>query len=327
MCGDCAPTTPFNQSCEQGYCVYTMPSGTTFSLYEFGSAGYEGTGFEVQSGSGGKHWNASSPDRLYIANWEQIGAPYGSLGPGTSADAYTFTECALWFCINTYNISTQFGTQSAHLVSSYHHIDHDWYDQDHIGNDEYTYIVPNASVDPATNYSVSYNVSIFGMDGMVYIASLLNGTVELNDRGYFASDDVTEAVWNGGGSPGWVKNLAVSISNVIREEAQANRAMFDGTASVQGVRVRWWWISLPAAAVVISIGLLAVVMFRTANDEISAWKSNPLTPLFLEVDDELKSAVNARGYLHEVDGMDKIGRQRVTLRKTEKGSWIFEGAS
>ena len=84
-------------------------------------------------------------------------------------------------------------------------------------------------------------------------SELLNGTVDLDDPGYSVSDDVTEAGWSGNGSDGWVKNLAVSITNVIREDPQANRTMFDGTASVQGVKTQWWWISLPAAAVVISI--------------------------------------------------------------------------
>ena len=325
VCGDCAPTSPLHSNCSQGACYYTLPSGTLFELTDFATAGTLGTGFQVQwSSSGGKHWNSGSPTRLYIANWEQIGAPFGSTPSAYASDAYSATECALCLCVNTYNITMTSNTQFQSLVSSLDHIDYDWYNAGHTGNDYYSFMPPNTT----SSSSVPYSVSFFATEALSGgLLTLLNGTVQLNDRGYLASSDAIDAIWNGDGSTTWIKNLALSMSNVVRttaSDSSSSRESYNGIAYVQGIRIRWWWLWLSGAAVVATMVLLVVVMIRTTRSEVCAWKGSPLVFLFCDVDEKIKREGGAGGWFERADGMDEVGKRRVALRRSEKGGWRFE---
>jgi aspartate/tyrosine/aromatic aminotransferase len=55
------------------------------------------------------------------------------------------------------------------------------------------------------------------------------------------SSDTVEAIWNGSvvGIDIWVKNLAVSMTNVVRTSAPPTNSHYNGTAYQSGIRVRW----------------------------------------------------------------------------------------
>ena len=76
VCGACAAST-YTLACGNSFCNYTMPSGSVIPLINPEKVDY-GTGFAVVSGKGSK-WNSSIYDKLYIANFDVVGAPAESL--------------------------------------------------------------------------------------------------------------------------------------------------------------------------------------------------------------------------------------------------------
>ena len=52
---------------------------------------------------------------------------------------------------------------------------------------------------------------------------------------------------------------------------------------------------------------------------MSTCKRSPLVFLFCDVDEELKREIDDAEWFNQVSAMDKIEKQRVALRKNEKG--------
>ena len=81
----------------------------------------EGIGFVSQT-SYGYHFPTKRGDTYYITNFETLGAAYGCMSgcvEEQSHPAYAAHECALWFCVNTYNTSISNGKQIQNITSSY----------------------------------------------------------------------------------------------------------------------------------------------------------------------------------------------------------------
>jgi hypothetical protein len=117
VCGGCAPSTYTTTSCNSSYCNYTMASGSVSTLYNQ-PAGDNVVEFQVQS-SYGAHFNTRRYDKLYIANFDMFGAPYGSYSSGWDNKSTISSECALWMCVQTFNVSTRSGQQVESVVASY----------------------------------------------------------------------------------------------------------------------------------------------------------------------------------------------------------------
>ncbi len=124
------------------------------------------------------------------------------------------------------------------------------------------------------------------------------------------------------------------MSNVVRTGAPQSDTIYDGTGYQLGIKVRWWWLSLPGATVASSILLLIIVMVRTSRSDISAWKGSPLTFLLFEVDNDIRRAVTNAGWTGIASGIEKsVGRRRVALKRKEglqgmgcPGAWVFRSA-
>ena len=120
ICGDCAPITYSLDACNSTQCNYTTPAGSIFQMENW-TAMDEGVGF-VSQVSRGYHFPTEKGDIFYLTNFETLGASYGCYSECIESQkhpAYTAHECALWFCVNTYNTTIANGKQTQNIMSSY----------------------------------------------------------------------------------------------------------------------------------------------------------------------------------------------------------------
>ena len=326
VCGDCAPITPVRTTCNQTACNYTMASGSLFELNNM-TANDEGTGFQAMS-SAGHHWKVSTRDRIWLANFDMMGAPYGSFSEISLNDMQTASECALWMCVTELNVTIESGKQTQSVVSTLNTLQYGEEDTN------YVFKFPNttrgAPAGSYTNYT-AYWLAITALEYQFQgyqSASMLNGTAFLDLESYGTSSDALDAIWHGTtDQKNWIQNVARSMSNVVRSESPTRRAIYRGTAYVQGIKVQWWWMSLPIATVGSSILLLVVVMIRTARSDVNAWKGSPLTFLLFDVDQDIRRAVMNARWTDTVSGIEHgVGKRKVTLRRQQDSRWVFKGA-
>ena len=327
VCGDCAPINPVRTKCNLTHCKYTMASGSVFELTNMTAEG-EGTGFQSMN-SWGYHWKnaATISDRIYIANFDMMGAPYGSFSEISLADMQAASECALWMCVNELNVTTKSGQQSQNIVSSLSTLKYEE------STTNYTFKFPNTTAGAPAGSHTNYSLYYIAAAALQYqftqgTSPMLNGTSFLDLSGYATSSDALDAIWHGtADQKNWIQNVARSMSNVLRSESPTPRAIYRGTAYVQGIRVQWWWMSLPIATVGGSILLLVIVMIRTARSDVNAWKGSPLTFLLFDVDQDIRRAVVNARWTDTVSGIEHgVGKRKVTLRRQDGGRWMFKGA-
>ena len=322
MCVACAPIEYHQTTCTDNninpMCNYTTAAGSEFSLLNNKAADLhlDGPGFQVQT-SFGKRWSTFMKDTLYLANFEMMGYNYTATSGSTRGQQLKATECALWFCVNTYETTVSSGIQQQVEVSTFSTVNATY------NLNDYTFHVPtnNTEDDKFVVDDVTYQALQSAFSGK------LNGTVTSGISGYYTLDDSILAIWNGTTNQDWwISNLAMSLTNHIRTANLASDSRFDGTAYQLGVKIRWAWLALPVAMVVFAILFLTIVMVQTARSEVSSWKASPLTLLLFDVDGAIRQEALSSGWPDVVNGAEKgVGERSVVLRKSKDGGWVFRG--
>jgi len=279
-----------------------------------------GIGFQVISRP--PNFNSTS-DRLDIANFDVFGAPYNQFAFAWPNSSTTSSECALWMCIQAYQVTTKTSNQEQSVVEKFHNINHLIESDDFSGADLFYFDALPAELNPApgANYSVGIMASLFLIE---YLGPLVNGTVILNLESQSPSSDFIQAIWNGTENlDAWIQNLALSMTNVVRVSTPAHNNRYNGTAFRQGINVRWMWLVLPAAMVMFSVLIFGLVIIKTMKSNVEAWKGSPLTLLFSDVDAEIKGQAGGE-LLGTVKGLERgVGRRRVVLDSQADGRLLF----
>ncbi|KAK3117661.1 hypothetical protein LTR53_000790 [Teratosphaeriaceae sp. CCFEE 6253] len=300
------------------YCNYTLPSGAVATLVNWGnsSLGYDtGVGFQA-IGSVGAYYNASLQDHLYLANFDLFGAPFETYSRPNMT--FTHTECALWFCVETYNTTVTENRQVQQVVSTI----------DKLDASNYTYVFP-----PVDSAADPHNVSSFNLTdtlALQVIAQWMNatiaGTIVLDLESQTFSSELMKGIWNGTNDPtAWISNIAMSLTNVVRSTNSTPQAEYNGTAFQPGVSVRWIWLSLPAALVVLSILFLITVMIRTALSPAAPCKGGPMTLLLFDIEHSAREA--SYGQAHKYKGIQQaVGNMKVGLREEPGKTWRFRAS-
>jgi hypothetical protein len=289
-----------------------------------------GNGFQVAASKGAKY-NSSHHDKLYIANFDVFGAPYNSYSQIGWEEHLTGQECAMWICIKAFDVVTANGHQTQTVSTTFSDINSALPLEAGgvVSGENFTFPPLPANMSgttPDTNYTVSSFASVALSD---YLGPLFNGTVFLSQEYNSPSSDAIEALWNGTNDMNaWMSNLAQSMTNIIRSTTQADRAVYDGSASQVGVHIRWPWIALPASMVLASLVFLIVIIIETARSPIEAWKGSPLAYLVFGVDQETKGSLETHAV---VDGYkdlgNTVGRTKAILKHQPTGKWTFHKAS
>lgn len=156
-----------------------------------------------------------------------------------------------------------------------------------------------------------------------------DGNIVLGGGGQDASNDFMQAIWYASANPGdlntWTQTLARSITNVIRTTNPPPSGLYNGEAYQSGIRVRWPWIVLPVSLVLSSLIILIATIIKPARSPVGAWKSSPLSLLFMDVDRGIKN--RAIGQAGRFDGLQKsTGKIKVAMRTDEQGDWALKAA-
>lgn len=303
-----------------------MPSGSVFSLVSnFSATGNYGIAFQSML-SHGQHWNTSVLDHAYIANFDMMGSPSGSMAASApSIDAMKAVECALWMCVNAYQTTVSLGKQTQTVVSTFHDAINPA-----LSAENYTLIYPDRMVQNDTAGSSShtnYTVAGFAQIGLsqLFSPSLIDGTVLFNLVSVYPSSTAMNAIWSGWQDPqSWIQAIATSMSNAVRMNEPSAREEFNGTAYVQSITVQWWWLSLPVASVAGSILLLLAVMFKTARTSVPPWRSNTNALLIMDMDDDVRKLAEAEVTRAKID--HELRDEKVVLKKTASGAWMLESS-
>jgi len=237
----------------------------------------------------------------------------------------TTNECALYFCVKTYNASVVNGVLNSTLVASWTSdtgtptvgaaLGSTGMDgtQDAVlqapvdgVNGNHTYVIPAGSL---ANLRAWLNVTLQGTMNTSF--SKVDGTIWAKDV-IQALNETTD--WNG-----LMSGVALSITSYIRSDASG----LPGVVQVNGtaykietyVHVRWRWIALPIVLVGLSIVFLVATILKNENKRALAWKSSSLALLFHGLEGVGRGA-EGRGQMERV-----AKHTRVVLRKGGDGEW------
>lgn len=297
-------------------CDYILPDSSKFS-FRTNRTIAEYTGFGLVPSPAGHLYNVSLGDKAYIANFFALGYSMNSLTP-TNFSAY---ECALWWSVNAYQVSTQGSVQSTNIVYTQDILDASGYTSNSTkefsrgspGNEimfhNLTFPPFPADVQSRLNLSetaatIEYRLMTISLVALrMYTKSVIQGTGFLESHATSASNDIVEAVWYAASSltsmESWISRVALSLSNYIRDPSPSTfvavgsqtRAEFAGNATILGMVVRWPWFVLPVVIVALSIILLVAIMVQSANSSVGVWKGSWLMYLFCELSPDVKNLI------------------------------------
>ncbi|KAK0102987.1 hypothetical protein ONS96_005600 [Cadophora gregata f. sp. sojae] len=232
-------------------------------------------------------------------------------------------ECALYVCVNTYNVSVTNGKANTTVLSS-------WTSDTGtptvgaalVGMDG----TPDAVLDPSDEYSESNNTYRIPAGSLANLKTWLNVSMQGSMNTSFSKVDRTQ----------WVNddiqalNKTTDWSFLMNALAKAMTAHIrnsgnpDAVSEVEGVayqnetyvHVQWVWLVLPAGLVATSTLFLCATMLKSKKKSALAWKSSSLALLFHGLD-----GVGA-GTGEGLKEMKAVARKtRVILSRGEDGEW------
>ncbi|KAJ5758703.1 hypothetical protein N7520_005859 [Penicillium odoratum] len=254
---------------------YNLPNGFTFStsITEM---------YLMNSTSSHDLLKLDTRDQALILNFTAISSAGYGVPPEVSA-----TECALFFCVDTYHATVQGGLFSENRTALFT-----------VANT--SSVTENFSLTPDICYSngsrleksyetdnCSYNVDWLSRLAMSNSISPLltgHGSLFISNRPSWSSN-VVEALYGVQGNYTDINSVFQSLASTLTTNARSKvcEDQVDGIPwTVQSfVRVSWKWMILPGILVALSMIFMVVTIVHTRNQYI--WKSSPLALLFSEL--------------------------------------------
>lgn len=294
FCSRCANITNFIHS----YPPYSLPPPLNTTLvYNYSLP--NGLFFSTKSGLTMTTFNTSTEvdliqldtkDLPLIANFTAISATGYQVPPPISA-----TECALYFCVDTYDALVkdgQFKETRTPTTSTTQYFLSD-------SGGENPALTPNVCYVNGTRYrppyqdnrTCTYNVSWLSLLSMHNsVAPLFQGNgYTFGGRPNWQSDngpsDIIEALYGVAGDYADINSVFESLAFALTTYARSKvcHSAINGIAwtNQSFVHVRWPWMSLPIALVLLAVVFLIITVIHTRDQYI--WKSSPLALLFSDV--------------------------------------------
>ena len=198
-------------------------------------------------------------------------------------------------------------------------------------NDSATY-TGNADLE---YHSPSGNGSDFRVDNLAakamnaFMSSSFTGSGGINSTtstsGPAFSSDVIHALYDTRNYSRRIENLAISMTNNIRQQKDGSSSTFEGLAlkTETYVKVRWAWFSYPAFVITSSLLYLLGTILETTYRDVSIWKSNNMVMLFHGRVMGLDSPENVP--VTTVSGMRRLyeGVKVKLIRRDDGDDWKF----
>ena len=323
--GSCGGSLPYIQTNH----TYALPGSTNVHISSCTSDGDFVSGVAMIS-------TADVSDSM-SSNILGISNPITSLAllqfPGVNAEGYQGTysnatplawECSLYYCLNTYNVTVVNNNATTHLVSTYH--------------SETGTPIPYSSLEdtpdgilqrPPNSSVTSGNPTFRIQNGTVaalsqYMNYTLSGQLQTENTevpyGTFVND-VMQALNITADIAGLMDGLATSMTNYLRELGNSGSdSQAQGTAYslMVHVHIRWAWLALSGALVMLSIGLLIATIILSTRSRLPVWKSSSMETIF-------HGPENGSGMAGR--SLDKVATKAITpeavfvLGQTADGDW------
>jgi hypothetical protein len=287
---------------------YKLPNGLSFTTSMTGM-------HRMNATNGLELLELDTKNLPLIMNFTAISAAGYGVPPQVSA-----TECALYFCIDTYEATVKDGEVNERLLSS-----------TTSSNLTATSVTENFALTPETCYvngtqSKDTSQCTYPINWISRLAMVNSLTPLLNGSGVFFmsnrvswSSDTARALYGQQGNLTDISTIFTSLTSALTTHArtQVCKASIKGmTWTVESfVSVRWPWMILPIALVVMTIVFLVVTVIKTRNQYI--WKSSPLALLFSDLAVEAPHSFQTNPSL---SGMEDVSRKmKVWLEITPEG--------
>ena len=296
FCSRCANITDFLD-----LNVTSMYPGSSMSMSSMTSSEYEyklPNGWNFTTSYSNKYMmNATSNRDLVsldpkgwplVLNFTAITTDGISMPPDISA-----TECALYFCVHTYNASVENGKFHEKLIATDATSNYD------PSTTENTILTPETCYWNGTQYHAPYAGASIEQEHCNYNVSWLSplalsnslsplmkgsGSLFVSNRPDWSSE-TARAIYGTYGNITEIGNVFHSLASALTTHARSKvcDARVDGiTWTVQSyVHVRWLWMILPGILVLFTLIFFVATIFNTRHQYI--WKSSPLALLFSNV--------------------------------------------
>ncbi|KAK3900406.1 hypothetical protein C8A05DRAFT_45743 [Staphylotrichum tortipilum] len=338
VCGACINTTeriqipgpvPPPGSLLSGPCSVSTPGGIQINSscdLDFGIV------FTLGPGSGEVFSSHKAPLARgapnVIAEFGALGLPVRQSLNATIRESLA-TECALWYCLQAHNVSVRQGVLEDEVVET-------WSRVNATGNAGGEAMVGGRRV-VFIDIPASFNIEpgeVYGLGPMqmITIQQYFNKTVVGNvtadgyTRGIWSTTDYAEGLHNSFDDvDSWLDRLTRSMTNEVRlsgwNASSTAARYYRGTVLSSQVMfiVRWLWLIYPAGLVALSVLCLIIAATQTLGmTDVRAWKDDPLVPLCLDLDVQLRE--RARAGLLEPNGTRKlVGRHHVLVTRGDDG--------
>lgn len=256
--------------------------------------------------------SARSP--ALIANFGGLGLP-DSKSLTSGLDDARATDCALWYCLQTHNVSVEQGVLKDTVLKTWAKARVD-FPGTAGGKIPFIDIPADMNVSLSDEYAVT-NAQMIAMRHYAEKTFVGNASAD-GGLGYKeAFTDYADGLWrNIDNVNPWIERVARSMTNEIRMNGTGggSEARYRGTAYVGQViiGITWGWIAFPATLVGLSLLYLLYEMLHTYRLNVRVWKADPLVPLCTKLEDDL--VLLARQGTDRPGGIKKaIGERRMRL--------------
>ena len=186
-------------------------------------------------------------------------------------------ECVFYYCINRYETVVSHSLIKENILYT-------WRNDSarHNASQDLIYRPPPSFLDTKEDPE-EFRISALSAKSLsAFMRQTLTGSGGLNESGSAFSSDVLQALYKQANLSARMDNLAISMSNNIREQNDRRFAPVNGTAweNQTYVHVRWAWFSFPACVTFLAVLFLAGSMIQTSQMKILVWKSSNLALLF-----------------------------------------------
>ncbi|KAK2061429.1 hypothetical protein LY76DRAFT_507845, partial [Colletotrichum caudatum] len=318
VCGECNSVEVRTMCTDKSQtCLYSLPSGTSVDI----STNAPATERFRTASSPGIHHLFDSTHQTYISVFDVLWVKK------TRRETKTIgQECALWFCMMSYNITVNEGRPNQTVTKIWNTTRFEASNSAH--DDEYVFV--DVPVEMNATSTSRYSTSRVALAALRrFVDPLIEGTYEKQYTIINFSSDWAEGMYNARlNLPSWINRFSTSLTNEVRLHGQVRdkqRQQYSGQAYkiAQMIIVEWKWLLFPTGLIVISVYYLFHTIIRGARDGISVWKSDSLPMLFCRIDASILARVG--------DGMDvpngldnAVGEVKVCLLREDDGDWVFK---
>lgn len=249
-----------------------------------------------------------------------------------ASKAIRAAEFVFEYCVKSYETGVISGRPYTKEYAAY--TNYTYYTTKHLVNSTTARLTNSTLVFRTPDSSMTYNVTSYMQSAMrtftgrLFSGAMFNSTIQYSTIGSSVLDAIMNPPYNQIGIQGLMDNVAMSITNNIRDRNNnIDGAPLQGQALVllPFIHVKWEWLSMLAAVVVLTLVLMVVTALQTRRTRTKLWKSSILAVLRAgaEADEGLKRdwAVGGMGRMSVVDQGKGLGVVLVNEKGIGGGGW------